>query len=101
MKNVYRVKDNPSDQMSQIRDYLINNISIYNYSHTIRNLLDSALRYAIEPSEEPVECRERELKHILINHIRHKNSNYDEHLKQIYMTDKFARDRQKIHNTNY
>lgn len=49
-----------------------------------REILDEALRYEYVDGEAPLEFKEKNLKRIMVNSIRHNYSNYDDGLKQVH-----------------
>ena len=53
-------------------------------SKNMRQIFDGAISYANRGADAPIEFREREIKRLMVNQIRHRNSNYDTQLKQIY-----------------
>ena len=65
------------------RRAIINNIQIYDDKQNVRSILDDALSFNNTNAEAKLEYREREIKHFMVNHIRHLNSSYEEGLKQI------------------
>ena len=95
MKRKYSNINDPANAMHQVRNYIIHHIEVYDEQNNVRNLLDQALNYSNKVSEEPMEYQERDLKRILVNHIRHRRSTYESHLKQINLIDRYT------NNSNY
>ena len=52
------------------RHAIINGVYIESRNN-IREVLDDALRYPNDASEDGLEYREGDIKHLLVNHIRH------------------------------
>ena len=69
--------------MSIKRRGIINNIEVYTSQETLRSILDRSLDYCDRVSDEGVQYRERDIKHSMVNHIRHIDSSYDNGLKDI------------------
>ena len=53
-----------------------------------REIFESALNYCYGPSERPIEFREREIKAIMVNSIRHNYSVYERGLKDVHAIKK-------------
>lgn len=49
-----------------------------------RNILNTALKYQYGQREYPIEFKETNLQRIMVNSIRHTQSNYEHGLKQIH-----------------
>lgn len=62
---------------------IIQNIDI-EPNHNLREIFDSALNYEYPEAEKPIEFRERNIKRIMVNSIRHEYSNYEDGLKQVH-----------------
>ena len=60
---------------------ILNNISI-DKNINIRQAYDDAMKY--EMNYTPVQIREDKAYRILVNNIRHKHTNYDKNLKNVY-----------------
>lgn len=60
---------------------ILNNISI-DENINMRQAYDDAMKY--EMNYTPVQIREDKAYRILVNNIRHKHTNYDKNLKNIY-----------------
>lgn len=65
------------------RHAIINGVYI-EPKNNIREVLDDALRYPNDASEDGLEYREGDIKHLLVNHIRHEKTNYESGLKSIH-----------------
>ncbi len=52
-----------------------------------RNILDSALSYRYRRAETPIEFEERDLDRMMVNHIRHRCSNYNKQLRKLHRID--------------
>ena len=70
-------------KIKKSRDKIINDIHVYEYSYNIRWILDDALRYYNMASDDTLEYSERDIKHIMVNDIRHNRSSYESGLKDI------------------
>lgn len=79
------MKRNYSNQQSLInqRHSMINSLDVED-NINIRGVLNDALSYAKTVSEDGLEFQERDIKHLLINNIRHEKSNYDDGLRKIH-----------------
>ena len=62
-------------------DYILNNISV-DKNVNMRQAYDDAMKY--EMHYVPVQIREYKSYRILMNNIRHKHTNYDKNLKNVY-----------------
>lgn len=60
---------------------ILNNISI-DENINIRQAYDDAMKY--EMNYTPIQIREDKAYRILVNNIRHKHTNYDKNLKNVY-----------------
>lgn len=87
MKHGYKPKIKHSNaKIEALYDYrasIISTVVVYDYSSDIRHVLDDALSYYTTIPEEQLEFKECDLKHIMVNHIRHNNSSYELHLRNI------------------
>jgi len=63
--------------LAQQRHKIISDIYVYQLQDNTRLILDEALRYPNTASEDGLEYKECDLKHLMINHIRHEKSNYE------------------------
>ena len=61
----------------------IDNISI-DSSRNVRSILDDALEFNNMASDDKLVYREREVKHYMVNHIRHSATSYEIVLKTIH-----------------
>ena len=48
-----------------------------------RDILDGAKKYVTEKHKAPIKPTEQDLKAIMVNHIRHECTNYDESIKEM------------------
>lgn len=62
---------------------IIQNIQI-NQCDDMREIFDQALNYEYAGVDQPIEFRERNIQRMLVNSIRHNNSNYESGLKQVH-----------------
>ena len=84
MKKKYRKKSKQNDMLTSIkRRQIINNIEVYANQEDVRSILERSLSYCNRVSEGGLEYRERDIKHSMVNHIRHMGSSYDDGLKDI------------------
>ena len=85
MKKKYKSKrrNNNSVKNDIKRRAIISNIQIYEDKQDVRSILEDALSFNNTNAETKLEYREREIKHFMVNHIRHINSSYEEGLKPL------------------
>lgn len=72
--------------MTQIEKDKIFNQSLTNLKIKeipIRNIYEQAMRYKYRTTEQPIEVSEDSIKRIMVNHIRHKCTNYDYELSKM------------------
>ena len=63
-------------------------LDIEDVSKNMREIFDGAVSYDNTGAEVPIEFREAKVKRLMVNQIRHCNSNYNQQLKQIYNIDR-------------
>lgn len=63
-------------------------LDIEDVSKNMRKIFDGAINYGNTRAEAPIEFKEAKVKRLMVNQIRHCNSNYNQQLKQIYNIDR-------------
>ena len=63
-------------------------LDIEDVSKNMRKIFDGAINYGNTRAEELIEFKEAKVKRLMVNQIRHCNSNYNQQLKQIYNIDR-------------
>lgn len=97
MKNRYRrrkrnkvsKRDIDYKFLTKDKEELVNSIEVFE-EENIRLILDDALRYENMQSDDIVEYRERDLKTVMVNCIRHTKTTYETGLKSFYKSSKNA-----------
>ena len=79
-----RAKPRKPIDIDQERRKLVQSIHVNNNSDNARSILEDALEYVDRPSDGVVEYRERNLKRIMVNEVRHNQTTYEQGLKAIY-----------------
>ena len=83
-----KVRPRKPIDIDQERRKLVQSIHVNNNSGNARSILEDALEYVDRPSDNMVEYRERDLKRIMVNEIRHNQTTYENGLKAIYRATK-------------
>ena len=74
---------------------IISRIQVSNNITNERSILDDALSYCNKASGDMLEFKERDLKHMMVNHIRHEKSTYESGLRDIHRVSRFTNDHYK------
>ena len=81
MRKQYKLSDK---NMHKCRREIISTIDVYDYSNNLRSVFDDTLSFNNKASEDILEYKESNIKHNMVNHIRHQNSSYESGLRDIY-----------------
>lgn len=83
MKNNFKSRRRTNENnYYRIKESLINNINV-NYIDSHRLIFEDALEYSKWASENHPEYKERDLKRIMVNSIRHEQCDYDRSLNKL------------------
>ena len=95
-----RVRPRKLIDIDQERRKLVQSIHVNNNSDNARSILEDALEYVDRPSDGVVEYRERDLKRIMVNEVRHNQATYEQGLKVIYRATRGCskREQDRIYN---
>ena len=83
MKNNFKSRRRKNENnYYRTKETLINNINV-NYIENHRLIFEDALEYSKWASEDCPEYKERDLKRIMVNNIRHEQCDYDKALNKL------------------
>lgn len=85
MKDKFNRRRKNEFKYHKTKETLINNINV-NYVEDHRSIFEDALDHSKWASEDHLEYKERDLKRIMVNSIRHEQCNYDKSLNKLRRT---------------